>query len=347
MGACITMLEGLIRLGVTYVSLQSMAFRHALSLFNLIEEITVTGTVFVLIATFFWALDTLIRYPLMEAGMSALHIVLTEHLILVILMVVWLRVRGVSLWAFARRDWLSLLVIGAFGSAIGTLAFTQAFSLMNPTLVILLQKLQPLVAISLAAWLLKEDLRAGFIGCVVVALAGSVLLVVEDIVQLMQTDYWHYSDQLKDRLWGYALALLAVVSWGASTVFGKQLSREGYRSDQIMFGRFLFGLIVLLPFLFWTEEPVQQVTVGTGAQIALMVLISGVLGMLFYYQGLQRIASRHSALAEMAFPVMAGVINWVFLGFELSALQIAGAFALIIASLLVHRTEINENPLPA
>lgn len=290
----------------------------------------------VLFATFFWALDTLIRYPLMELGLSSVQIVFTEHIILVGIMSLWLLIRKRKLWSFARKDWPALLVIGGLGSAVGTLAFTQAFSHMNPTLVILLQKLQPVVAISLAAVVLKERIQARFLACVAVAFSGSFLLMFDDLSSLLATEGWHYSSDVVFRLIGYGLTFLAVISWGASTVFGKQLALKGYASDEIMQGRFLVGLVVLLPFMLSSMPVEQSMTMTFGAKIALMVLISGILGMVLYYQGLARIQSKHSAIAEMGFPVMAGVINWVVLGFALTPLQIAGGALLIASSFLVH-----------
>jgi len=296
----------------------------------------VTGTMFVIFATFFWALDTLIRYPLLEAGLTPIQIVFLEHLMLVVGMVFWLKIKKQSLWPFTKKDWLPLLIIGGLGSAIGTLAFTEAFSYMNPTLVILLQKLQPVVAISLAAWILKERINAGYILCVLLAFSGSFLLMYEDIVKLLANNGWHYSSELLRRVMGYGFALIAVISWGASTVFGKKLALAGYTSGQIMNGRFTVGFVVLLPFLVAAAPFEQSLALATTGKIALMVLISGVLGMLLYYQGLKRIDSKHSALAEMGFPVMAGLINWAVLGFTLTPLQILGGGLLVAASFAVH-----------
>jgi drug/metabolite transporter (DMT)-like permease len=298
----------------------------------------VTGTLFVLFATFFWALDTLIRYPLLEAGLSPIQIVFTEHLLLVLGMSSWLLLRRQRIWQFTKRDWPALLVIGGLGSAIGTLAFTEAFSYMNPTLVILLQKLQPLVAISLAAWVLKEKIPVTFVLCAVFALTGSFLIMYDDLSVLFASEGWHYSAELTRRLMGYGFTLVAVFSWGASTVFGKKLAIAGHSSAQIMNGRFAVGLIVLLPFFAMGVPFETSIDLSLGRKILLMVVISGVLGMVFYYQGLKRIESKHSALAEMGFPIMAGLINWVVLGFALTPLQIVGGVLLIFASFAVHIT---------
>ncbi len=295
-----------------------------------------TGTLFILFATFFWALDTLIRYPLLEVGLTPIQIVLTEHLILVGCLTLWLSLRRERIWAFVRKDWPALIVVGGLGSAIGTLAFTEAFSYMNPTLVILLQKLQPIVAISLAAIVLKERIPVSFVLCLLLALLGSFLLMYEDIAQLLNASGWHYSSEVSRRAIGYCLALVAVVSWGASTVFGKKLALSGYSSGQIMNGRFLVGLIVLLPF-FALQSPFEMaITPSLAIKITLMVFVSGVLGMVLYYQGLARVQSKHSAIAEMGFPIMAGLINWFALGFTLSIPQMTGGLLLIVASFAVH-----------
>lgn len=295
-----------------------------------------TGTVFIIFATFFWALDTLIRYPLLNAGLAAIQIVFVEHLILVAGLWCWLLLTRQKLWGFSRKDLPSLIVIGGLGSAIGTLAFTQAFSYMNPTLVILLQKLQPVVAISLSALLLKERLNFGYLLCVLLAFGGSFMLMYADIAALLASSGWHYSPELLTRLIGYGFTFIAVVSWGASTVFGKKLALKGFSSSQIMNGRFTVGLVVLLPFLMAGLPFEQSVDISFAGKILLMVLMSGALGMLLYYHGLKKVDSKHSALAEMAFPVMAGIINWIVLGITLSPLQIAGGLILVLASFAVH-----------
>lgn len=295
-----------------------------------------TGTLYVLLACVLWALDTLIRYPLLSAGISSLQLVFLEHGLLLIMMVVVCRVAGVRLWPFTRRDVLPLFIIGGLGSALGTLAFTQAFNLMNPTLVILLQKLQPIVAVSLSAWVLGERISHGFLAYLTVCLVGSLLLMWEDLLPFIGGQDWFYQPGLQARLAGYGLTLLAVVSWGASTVFGKQLTQSGYSTGALMTGRFAVGLLCLLPWVLALQPDALVITAPQLGWVALMVSISGLLGMAFYYRGLKRIASRHSALAEMCFPVAAGLVNWVFLGFALTPLQCLGAILLVGASLLVH-----------
>src|SRR5947207_13770404 len=102
-----------------------------------------------------WGADTVLRRPLTGSLPSA-QVVLIEHLILSLVLVVpvW-RMR--SQWlALNRKQWAALLGIGWGGSALGTICFTEAIKIGNPTTAALLQKTQPIFA-ALLAWLLLGD----------------------------------------------------------------------------------------------------------------------------------------------------------------------------------------------
>ncbi|WP_435237340.1 DMT family transporter [Psychromonas sp. PT13] len=294
-----------------------------------------TGITFIFFACILWAADTLIRYPLLFGGSSAQQIVLFEHLLLVTVILVLFVLQRRKINFINRKTILPFTVIGIFGSALGTLAFTEAFYLANPTVVILLQKLQPLVAVTLATLLLKETISPRFFIWLGLALIGSVLLIWPDIQTLYFSLQADDIDRSTSVLWGYGLALFAVVSWGSATVFGKKLSSDGLNSVDLMAGRFSFGLLGMLPFAFMTPSLVTTIEVDTLQKIAILALISGLIGMYFYYQGLKRIPAHWATLAEMLFPVAAIFINWLFLNVGMTQIQLIGAVTLIIASTMV------------
>ncbi|SHH71681.1 EamA-like transporter family protein [Vibrio aerogenes CECT 7868] len=166
-----------------------------------------------MVACLTWAIDTLIRYPLLGAGYSTLQVVFTEHLILTVLISPfgW-RYRHF----FKQLNWrmvLCMLFIGGVGSALGTLAFTEAFHYLNPTLVILLQKLQPVVAILLACFVLKERIQSSFVLWAGILILGSLVMMWPDILTLSRHDL-HTTRQGSDIIQGYLYALGAVVAWG-------------------------------------------------------------------------------------------------------------------------------------
>ncbi|WP_166739300.1 DMT family transporter [Psychromonas algicola] len=294
-----------------------------------------TGIIFIFFACLLWAADTLIRYPLLFGGSSAQQIVLFEHLILVTIIIGVFIVKRRRFNFMRRETLIPFIVIGVFGSALGTLAFTEAFYLSNPTVVILLQKLQPLVAVTLAYFLLKERISPRFFLWLGFALLGSLLLIWPDLQKLLISFKEGDVEANNVALWGYGLALFAVVSWGSATVFGKKLSSKGIDSVDLMAGRFSFGLLGMLPFVFMTPSLITTIEISILQKILILAVMSGLVGMYFYYQGLKRIPAHWATLAEMLFPVAAIFINWLFLNVEITQIQMIGAATLVVASTMV------------
>jgi len=294
------------------------------------------GVIFVIIAGILWALDTLIRYPLLYSGVSAEIIVFSEHLILSLVFVPLLLKEFKKIGVLTLSNLFYFFVIGVCGSAIGTLTFTKAFMLINPSLVILLQKLQPIVAISLAGLFLGEKIKKSFLLWALLALFGGFLVSSPDIFPGLSKLDFSMALVSEKALLGYFLTLIAVVSWGASTVFGKKLSLNGFSEIQIMGGRFISGFIFMLLFLLSKYHTLSlNMSSLLYGKILLMVLLSGLLGMYFYYRGLKLVSARACALAEMFFPFSAVVINWIFLDAKLTLIQIAGALILLFSSLVI------------
>ena len=293
------------------------------------------GTFLVILACLLWGMDTLIRYPLVERGINPVTIVFYEHCILTLIFSLGLIPNIKRIGELKLSDVFSFLIIGGVGSAIATVAFTESFQYLNPSLVILLQKLQPVVAIILAAVILKEEIQKQFLVWAAVCLVGGLLISSPDIERfyiLMVNNFGAVSSDVA--LKGYGLVGISIVGWGATTVFGKRLSLAGFETKSIMAGRFLTGLIVLIPFVQWNRNLILP-NGDDYLRILIMVLISGGMAMWLYYQGLKRLSAKTTAIAEMFFPFFAIIVNWVFLGKQLSELQLLGGAILIFGSLVI------------
>jgi drug/metabolite transporter (DMT)-like permease len=293
------------------------------------------GTLLVILACLLWGMDTLIRYPLVERGIDPVTIVFYEHCILVLLFSSGLLMHIKRIGELKLADVFSFLVVGGVGSAIATVAFTNSFQFLNPSLVILLQKLQPVVAIILAALVLKEQIQKQFIVWAGVCLIGGLLVSSPDIerfYRLIVADFGAVTTDVA--LKGYALVGVSILGWGATTVFGKRLSMMGFETKTIMAGRFLTGLLVLLYFVEWDRNLILPQGQDY-LRILIMVIISGALAMWFYYQGLKKLTAKTTAIAEMFFPFFAIVVNWIFLGKQLTEVQLVGGGILIFGSLII------------
>lgn len=293
------------------------------------------GIFLVILACTFWALDTLIRYPLMQSSIGAITIVFYEHLILTAIVIVVFFKSFKKIIIVKKRHYFYFFIVGGVGSALATLAFTRAFYFLNPSLVILLQKFQPIIAIFLAQFVLGEKINKRFIAWASVCLIGGLLVSYEDVLNVMNSSknfkelFFH-----NNALLGYALVAISVIGWGSSTVFGKKLGKEGYTDEQIMAARFITGFICLTPFAMQIDEIFTH-NIEIMGKITLMVLVSGFLAMWVFYQGLRRISARSCSLAEMFFPFMAVIINWLFLGATLTPIQLIGGGLLLLGSLVI------------
>lgn len=291
------------------------------------------GFFFVFTACLFWALDTLIRYPLVQGDISAVSIVFIEHLLLTIIYSIVFAKSVKRLVYIKKKDLLSFFIVGGIGSALATVAFTKAFSYLNPSLVILLQKFQPVVAILLARIVLKEKVELPFVFWAMVCLFGALLIGYEDLIVVSNAD--NLNDLVyKNAGLGYSLVAFSVLGWGAATVFGKRLLEQGYKHEQVLAGRFLMGLLCLIP-LMMAEKNIFDYSVDIFGKISLMVFVSGLLAMYLYYNGLKKMSARACSLTELFFPFFAVIVNWIYLDATLSAYQIAGGLILILGSVVI------------
>jgi drug/metabolite transporter (DMT)-like permease len=273
-----------------------------------------------------WGTDGILRVPLLEVA-SPSQIVLLEHLVLLLF-----SVPAVVLgWRFFRglgvAQWVSLLVIGWGGSALATLLFTTAFAVGNPTVVILLQKTQPLFAIALAAILLRERLGWAYWPCFVVAMVGAYMISFGNLGPFTALG--------SAELLPAALAVGAALLWGSSTVLGRFVLKDV--PFYALTGARLFLAVPLLAGIVVAQSSVGGLAAGFASEpgrVILLALIPGLLALLLYYRGLTGTRASYATLAELAFPATAVVLNWTFLGVGVSANQLLG-FVILWAAVFV------------
>jgi drug/metabolite transporter (DMT)-like permease len=263
-----------------------------------------------------WGTDAVLRVPLLKVA-SPSQIVLMEHLVLLLysvpaVLVGWRFFRGLG-----AVQWGALLVIGWGGSAIATLLFTTAFTVGNPTVVILLQKTQPLFAIALAGILLRERLGWTYWPCFAVAMVGAYMISFGNLSPFAALG--------SAELLAAALALGAAFLWGSSTVLGRLVLKD--MPFYALTGARLLLAAPLLAAIVAIQGSVGGLGVAFAAEpgrVVLLALIPGLLALLLYYRGLSGTRASYATLAELAFPATAVVLNWTFLGVGLSANQVIG-----------------------
>lgn len=284
----------------------------------------------VALAASLWGVSSIWRGPLSKQYPS-LTVVLWEHLVLTVLTLWWLVPALRKLARASLGTKLSVVVIGFGSSALATVMFTASFKFGDPITPQVLQKLQPLIAIGLAAFLLRERVRRTYLLFVVPALVGAWLLAFKDPLTVSVTNAQ-----------AALLALGAATLWAAGTVLGRRARAELTFADLTSL-RFGFGFVALGATALLTSTPLS-IGMDAAGNILLLALLPGLLALVLYYRALGHTPASRATLAELAFPLSAVVVGVAVLGASPTASQWVGFVILLAAvvGLAVHEQRSSQ-----
>jgi drug/metabolite transporter (DMT)-like permease len=285
-----------------------------------------TGPVFILIAATLWAFDGLIRQHLYT--LPPITIILFEHLIGLIILSPFVY-KYVFRTRLTKREWWLVVLIAILSGLFGTLWFTTALGkvhFISISVVFLLQKLQPIFAITTARIFLNEKLDNRYIKWALLALVSAYFVTFKNGVVNFSTG--------EGTIIAALYALGAAFAWGSSTTFSKMLlGKVDFKVST--FYRFLFTVIIALPFLLLFGH-----TSGGGlatpnfSQFWLLVLIAistGMVALLIYYKGLAKTPVHISTILELTFPFIAILLDMIVNHSILSLTQWIAAIVLVLS----------------
>lgn len=292
---------------------------------------TLNGPLLVGFAAFLWATDALIRYPAIDS-INPTFIVFVEHVLAVLILLPWLYLKyRREFFSLNKREWLAAFFSGVGGSAIGTVFFTASFIYINPSVAVLLQKLQPLMVVLIAYLFLGERPKTKFYFWGLIALGAAIVLSFPDL----NFDFLSGGIEIQSK--GFQLAFGAAFLWAASTVSGKILLKRT-KPTIAAFWRFFFGLIALSIYVGISHGlPEPQLFQSNEAlfTLAYLSLIPGLLALLVYYVGLSRTPASVTTFIELVFPIGAVILNTIFLHTPLAPVQTVAGLILVAAVAMI------------
>jgi drug/metabolite transporter (DMT)-like permease len=321
-----------------------------------LKNIGIIAALAIMFAAFLWAFDGVVLTPwIMELGLRDVPtFVFMLHAVASVFLAYFFFTRKHELKNLDKKDWLAFLLTGFFGGAIGTMAIVAAIinvhtNHLNISVVLLLQKLQPIFAVLLAFAWLKERPKKKFYLWAAVALIGSYFLT-------FGFDKADLSAQ--GMLVPALLAILAAFSFGSSTVFSKKaVTKISHGLGTTLRFFITTGIMVIIIAII---SVLNSAGVNTGYQgldgfsvinwsligaFVIIALTTGGTAIFIYYWGLKRVLASRSTIYEMAFPISAIILELVFHDKILSAGQWAGAAVMVvaIAAIVNLKSKINNN----
>jgi len=231
-----------------------------------------------------WGLDGVVLTPRLS-NLQVPFVVFLLHAIPFVLMQPFLHSAYRRLRRMTAKGWSALALVAFTGGFLGTMAIVKALFLVDfnqLSVVVLLQKLQPVFALALAAILLGERVSARFLAAAVAALAGAYLLTFG----LSTPDATANAISLKAAL----LAIVAAAAFGAATVLSKMLLSSLDFKDAT-FAR--YGMTAAMAFVYLGVRgiglPFASVTGTNWVVILIIALTTGSGAIFLYYFGLTRV----------------------------------------------------------
>ena len=288
------------------------------------------GALAICLAAALWGLDGVVLTPRLQ-GLDVLFVVFLLHAVPFALMQPFLAGSYRELARLAPRDWAVLVLVSLAGGILGTFSIVKALFLVDfqqLSVVVLLQKLQPVFAIVLAALLLRERVSPRFLGRAALALIGAYLLTFG-----LGTPAAAPEDR---GLAAAGWALAAAASFGSATVLGKRLLGVlDFR--RATFGRYGVTSLIALALLAATGRglPLAEVTQAQWVLVLVIGLTTGSGAIFLYYYGLTRVRAVVSAVCELCLPLSAVAFDYWLNGSRLGGWQWLGALLLVGAITLV------------
>jgi len=282
------------------------------------------GSLLIIVAASLWALDGLLRRSLYS--LPPITIVFLETLIgSILLLPVFLK--QLKTEKITRKALIQAAAVALLSGLLGTLWFTAALVKVNfisLSVVFLLQKLQPLFAISTARIFLKESLPRSFVWWAALALVAAYFVTFPSGLVNLQTG--------SSTALAALLAFGAAAAWGSSTTLSKSLLNK---QSSVMSTSLRFFITLLLAgvgvLLLGQQASVFSIS---GTQLGTLVVIAlstGMVALYIYYQGLKRVQAKVSTILELVFPLLAIIIDaFVYKAF-LTPVQIVAAIVLLFA----------------
>ena len=296
------------------------------------RKIRAKGALAVAFSAMLWGVDGILLTPQLY-NLNTSFVVFLLHLFPFLLMNVFFFREYRHLKTMTRSDLLFFLLVALFGGALGTLAIVKSLFLLNfnnLSVIVLLQKLQPVFAILLARLILKERVRKNF------AIWASLALVAS----YFMTFGWSLPDFSTNGIttvYAALLSLLAAFSFGSSTVFYKKILGN-YSFVTSTFFRYGFTTLIMLVIVLVGGHLLDfaQVTQRNWLFVALIGLTTGSGAIFLYYYGLRNVKASISTFLELMYPITAVVLDHFVNHTKYTPVQWMAAFVMLFSIVMLN-----------
>jgi len=244
---------------------------------------------------------------------------------ILLLALTFFREKGIQL---RKEDLGRVIMVGALGLGLYQVFWSLGLNLTSPSNSALILSIQPLLGVLYVDLIKKEHVGRQQYWGMLLALVGVVLVILKPTAKL------HFS---LETLPGDLLTLLAAFCAAIFfSVWSKPLLKT-YSPLRLMSYCMIIGSLILWIASPFSAQPVVwgQVLEKTWWSMGYAVVFSGMLGHVFWYEGLERIGVTKSMVYLYFIPIWAVVFNFLMMGETIFLQQILGGVFILLG---VHHT---------
>jgi drug/metabolite transporter (DMT)-like permease len=222
-----------------------------------------------------------------------------------------------------KEDWGKVIMVGALGLGLYQVFWSLGLNLTSPSNSALILSIQPLLGVLYVDLVKKEPVGRQQYWGMLVALVGVVLVILKPTAKL------HFS---LETLPGDLLTLMAGFCAAIFfSVWSKPLLKI-YSPLRLMSYCMIIGSLVLWIASPFSTQPVLwgKVWKETWWSMGYAVIFSGMLGHVFWYEGLERIGVTKSMVYLYFIPIWAVLFNFLMMGETIFLQQIFGGVLILL-----------------
>ncbi|OGK38346.1 hypothetical protein A3F03_02145 [Candidatus Roizmanbacteria bacterium RIFCSPHIGHO2_12_FULL_41_11] len=303
------------------------------------------GPLLIIIAASLWAVDGVIRRSLFT--LPPIIIVFYEHLIGAAIVAPFILSKLLK-EKLSRREFILIAFVALLSGLFGTLWFTDALTRVNfiPfSVVFLLQKLQPIFAITTARLVLKEKIHRNYVKWALLTMIAAFFVTFPNGQINFQTG--------QGTIMAALLAVGAAFAWGSSTAFSK-MSLLNKPNDVMTGMRFIltsiFALVAI--FILGKNSALFTPSLSQFARFLLIAVTTGMVAILIYYKGLKNTQVKVATILELVYPLLAVFIDMFLYKTYLAPTQYLAALVMLFGVYKISQSQnfsevIDEVTLPS
>jgi DME family drug/metabolite transporter len=265
------------------------------------------GSVALIVAALLFSVDGLLRRHLFT--LPAPVIVFYEHAFGFLILAPFIVFSLKAFRQLTRKQWYAITGVSFLSGAVGTILYTAALGRVQfiPfSVVVLLQQLNPVFAIGAAGLLLREPLTKRFFGLAAIALAAAYVVTFPHLSVNLSTG--------NGTLIAAIMAVGAAAAWGTSTAFSKYALKD---TSTLHITALRFAITPFFAMLFvllsGSAHSLGAITFSQFKYLVAITFSTGMVALLIYYFGLKRILASRAALLELAWPLSAVLVGFIWL----------------------------------